>query len=83
LIFEKCNITKNSVEALTFEAQIFRNEIVKKNRINDTFLRLKRLAIYCSVNLKNDGMDIVVIFFEYITIEHIELEFIKLNDEMV
>ncbi|CAD8043825.1 unnamed protein product [Paramecium primaurelia] len=85
LTFHQCHLKPPGIQALTESASQFRSDIEKRNKQSSTQLKLKRFNIYYSLYIGQEGAELInkeILFFEYISIERIELEVTNWSSEM-
>jgi hypothetical protein len=78
LCLHQCHLKHAGIAALTSHADEFR-----KSAKPDTYLKLKRLSIYYSLYIGDDGAKLLsenIFFFEFITIERFEMQVTNWND---
>ncbi|CAK55641.1 unnamed protein product (macronuclear) [Paramecium tetraurelia] len=85
LTFHQCHLKPPGIQALTEGASKFRSEIESRNKQSSTQLKLKRFNIYYSLYIGLEGAELInkeILYFEYISIERIELEVTNWSSEM-
>ncbi|CAD8121707.1 unnamed protein product [Paramecium sonneborni] len=85
LILHQCHFKIAGIKALCQHSNTFREKVQSEGRQKNAQLKLKRITLYYSLYIGDDGAELYnkeLLYFEYINVERFEVQVTNWNDAM-